>query len=92
MKLQTSRIEFISSEILSILESEKFIVVKDQENAFNFIQNVITQDLLVEDKLDEEVREILDQHIDKIDQDRIQYHEMFRMVKDKLVKEKNLIL
>ena len=92
MKLRADRVNFLSNEILKILESEGFINVWDPENAHNFLVHVITDDLQVEDRLDKEVREILEQYAEKMDQDRIQYHQMFKMVKEKLAKERNLIL
>jgi len=92
MKLQQSRIEFIAKEIMTMLESEGFIEVYERSEAFAAIQLSIMEDLMMEDKLDEEVRELLESYADKMDQDRIQYHEMFKMVKDKLAKERNLIL
>ena len=50
------------------------------------------QDLKVEDELDEEVRKILEGYAQQMRQQNISYHEMFQMVKRKLVKERNLIL
>jgi len=92
MKLRSSRVEFLAAEILKYLESEKFLEVIDSNSAYKTIMNVIVDDLLVEERLDEEVRQILEQYSDKMDQDRIQYYEMFKMVKTKLAKERNLIL
>ena len=92
MKLRAGRIEIIAKEILNILEMENFIEIIDRNEAFNAITNVIVEDLQQEDRLDEEVKEILEQFADKMDQDRIQYYQMFKMVKEKLVKERNLIL
>ncbi len=92
MKLRSDRIRHLSKDILKILESEEFLNVWDPENALANLVEVITDDLQVEDRLDQEVREILEQYSDKMDQDRIQYHQMFKMVKEKLAKERNLIL
>ncbi|MBN1356068.1 DUF507 family protein [bacterium] len=92
MKLQPARIELLSRAILSILESENFIEIEDPDRALTRVRSVITEDLMVEVQLDDEVRDLLEKYADKIDQDRIQYHEMFKMVKEKLAKERNLIL
>ena len=92
MKLRPERIEFLAQEILKILHAEDFITIEDNPAALNEIIDSITEDLKVEDDLDEEVRQILEEHMEKINQDRIQYHQMFKMVKDKLAKERNLIL
>ena len=92
MKLRETRVDHISREIVNILEEEGFIEIFEQSAAYQAVFSVFIDDLQVEEKLDLEVREILDQYSDKMDQDRIQYHEMFKMVKTKLAKERNLIL
>ncbi len=92
MKLRAARIAYISNEILKILESEEFIEINNSEKALGFVQKLFTDDLLVEEQLEEEVRELLERYSETMNQDRIEYHEMFKMVKTKLAKERNLIL
>jgi hypothetical protein len=92
MKLRPERIELLSTEILKILKSEAFIEILDFDKASASIQSAITDDFMVEIELDAEVKQILEQYADKIDQDRIQYYQMFKMVKEKLAKERKLIL
>ena len=92
MKLRTARIEYLAGEILKYLEDEHFIEISDSDAAYSTVFSVIRDDLMVEVKLDEEVRLILEDYAETMDQDRIQYHEMFKMVKSKLAKERNLIL
>ena len=92
MKLRETRIDYIAREIVNILEEEGFVEVSDKLSAYNAVFNMILDDLQLEEKLDVEVREILEQYSDKMDQDRIQYHDMFKMVKKQLAKERNLIL
>jgi hypothetical protein len=45
-----------------------------------------------EDKLDQEVREILSEHMEKIRKENIEYQTMFRMIKTKLAKERKIVL
>jgi hypothetical protein len=56
------------------------------------IAQVITDDLQVEDRLNDEVREVLVQHATEMQRSNITYSEMFKMVKRKLAKEKGIIL
>ena len=53
---------------------------------------VIAEDLRVEDNLNEEVRELMRQHMDRIRRADVEYHEMFKVIKAKLAKERNIIL
>jgi len=92
MKLKSTRITYIAREIVRILKEEDFIIVFDQEAAHGSVESAITEDLQVEDDLDEEVRQLLEQYESTMDQSNIQYHEIFKMVKTKLAKERGLIL
>jgi len=56
------------------------------------LERVITEDLQVEDRLNDEVREVLVQHAGEMERSNITYSEMFKMVKRKLAKEKGIIL
>jgi hypothetical protein len=56
------------------------------------ISHIIEEDLLVEDRLNEEVKNILRDHQDEMDKDNVDYSRMFTMVKTKLARERNLVL
>jgi hypothetical protein len=56
------------------------------------VRRLITDDLLVEDRLNDEVKQILQAHTSEIDRGNIDYSRMFAMVKRQLVKERGLIL
>jgi len=92
MKLRSSRINYIATEIVRILLEEDFIVVFDNSAVIAAVEAAITNDLLVEEELDEDVRKLLEEYESTMDQSNIQYHEMFKMVKTKLAKERGLIL
>ena len=53
---------------------------------------MITDELMVEDRLNEEVREVLIQHASEMERSNVTYTEMFKMVKKKLAREKGIIL
>ncbi|MEW6110234.1 MAG: DUF507 family protein [Nitrospirota bacterium] len=56
------------------------------------IEEIITEELMVEDRLNEEVRGLLKKHESDIERGRIDYRKLFEMTKQKLVKERNLVL
>lgn len=92
MRLKESRIAFISKVIVNTLVEEELIECDDLDEAIYSVKNVIKEDLLVEDKLDDEVKELIRSYQSELDSRRIEYVNMFRLIKDKLVKERNLIL
>ncbi len=55
-------------------------------------EELILNELTVEDRLNEEVRELLRKHSSKIEQGHMDYRKLFELTKQKLVKERNLIL
>jgi len=77
--------------VRNLLKEEK-IIVESKSDLTTDISNLITEEFLSEDKLDQEVREILNQHMEKIRKENIEYQTMFRMIKTKLAKERNLVL
>jgi hypothetical protein len=45
-----------------------------------------------EDRLDQEVRELLSKHMEKIRKDNIEYQQMFKLIKARLAREKGIVL
>jgi len=77
--------------IRNLIQDEK-IIAEDKIKLHEETVNLITGEFQKEDKLDQEVREILSQHMEKIRKDNIEYQTMFRMIKTKLAKERELVL
>ena len=53
--------------------------------------NLITDELEVEDKLNEEVRDLLDQYSDYMREQGVSYSEMFRKIKSQLVAKNKIV-
>ena len=53
---------------------------------------ILLDELMVEDRLNNEVRELLKQHETDIERNRMDYRKLFELTKQKLVKERNLVL
>lgn len=77
--------------VRNLLKEEK-ITVENKNKLIESIINLITEEFQKEEKLDQEVREILSQHIEKIRRENIEYQTMFKMIKTKLAKERNIVL
>lgn len=75
----------------NLLKDEK-IIVESKNKLLEELVNLIIEEFQKEDKLDQDVREILSQHMEKIRKDNIEYQTMFRMIKSKLAKERDLVL
>lgn len=92
MKLRKQQIESIVNKMAEDLPKAGSIKCQDIEEFKVMIRRQIMDDLMVEDRLNEETHKILDEHSSQIRQGSIEYHKMFRMVKEKLARDRNLIL
>ncbi len=77
--------------VRNLLKEEK--IISDNKNKLNeSLINLMTDEFQKEDILDQEVREILSEHMEKIRSENIEYQTMFRMIKTKLAKERDIVL
>lgn len=92
MRLSKHQIDHMAFIIVRNLFKEEKVIAENKHDLIADISNLITEEFLKEDKLDQEVREILNQHMEKIRKENIEYQTMFRMIKTKLAKERNIVL
>jgi len=92
MRLTSHEIEFISRKIVKTLVAEEALEVDSEAPVVEGLAKVITDELAIEDRLNEEVREVLIQHADEMQRQNITYTEMFNKLKRKMAKEKGIVL
>jgi uncharacterized protein len=92
MRLTSDEVEFISRKIVKTLVAEGKLEVDSETRVVGDVIKVITEELSVEDRLNEEVREVLLQHASEMERSNITYTEMFKMLKKKMAREKGIIL
>jgi len=56
------------------------------------IENLLLEELMAEDRLNAEVRELLKKYEPEIEKGRLDFKKLFDMTKQKLIKERNLVL
>jgi hypothetical protein len=92
MRLTADEIQFISRKIVKILVAAERFEVDDEARVVEGIAKVIVDELAVEDRLNDEAREVLAQHMSQMERSDITYSEMFRKVKRELAKKKGIVL
>jgi hypothetical protein len=92
MRLTSEEIEYLARKLVKTLQRGRHIEVESEGRVVSGVAAVITEELMVEDKLNEEVREVLLQHSSEMQRSNITYAEMFKMVKKKLAREKGVVL
>lgn len=90
MLLAREFIGYLSRQLVKRLTPQTFEVANPADAAAVF-SNLIEDDLGQEDRLNEEVREILEQYSDYMRKENVSYQEMFRRVKNQLLAQKNVI-
>jgi hypothetical protein len=90
MLLAREFIGYLSRQIVARL-SPRVIETTDQQAASATLANIIEEELAVEDRLNEEVRELLGQYEDYMRQNDISYQEMFRRIKNTMITQRKVI-
>ena len=93
MRLRRQMIDYVAKTVADNLLDKDLVGHEVSVDALTEeVRRLMTEDLLVEDRLNEEVKEILRAHTDEIDRDNVDYSRLFTMVKRQLVRERGLIL
>ena len=92
MRLSAEHIEIIAHRVVHELAKNGLTAVGDMVDAEARMNAVITDDLLIEDQLNDEVRDIMSTHDDQIRRADVQFHEMFKVIKARLARERNIII
>lgn len=92
MNLQKEYVHYLSRRIVEELIKRDMIEVKDTLSLQERVVAVMDMELSVEDRINEEVRSILNDYTEEMRRTGVSYQEMFKIVKNKLVKDKKVIL
>src|SRR5579883_111454 len=90
MLLARELVDYISRQIIKKL-TPVWIETTDVQVASEFIANVIEEDLSIEDRLNDEVRDLLSQYSDYMRKEGVSYQEMFRRIKNTLISQRKVI-
>jgi len=90
MLLAPEFIDYISRQTVNKL-SPKWIETTDPQMAASFVSTVIQDDLSVEDRLNDEVRDLLSQYSEYMRREGVSYQEMFRRTKNTLITQRKVI-
>ncbi len=90
MLLAPEFIDYMAAQLLKRL-TPRIIEASDPVAAGNAIADLIEDDLAVEDKLNDEVREMLEQYSEYMRREGVSYQDMFRKIKNTLVQQRKII-
>lgn len=93
MRIQKELIDRIAKKVATALIEGDFLVWEDRPEKLEAIVNdIFTEDLMIEDQLNEEVRLLIESRTKEYERDMMDYGRVFQMVKSKLARERGLIL
>jgi hypothetical protein len=90
MLLPKELVEYLSRQIVTRL-TPRLIDITDPQAAGGLINDVIFDELSAEDKLNDEVRDILAQYSDYMRKEAVSYAEMFKRIKNTLITQRKII-
>src|SRR5579883_72690 len=90
MLLAREFVAYLSRELVKKLTPANLETSNPQAVA-DVVANLITEELLVEDRLNDEVRDILGQYSDYMRREGVSYQEMFRKIKNTLIAQRKVI-
>lgn len=92
MLLSRDYVGYMAKEVVKRLVAGKMIETKNVENLTQQVRHVMSEEVTVEDRLNEEVREILARYSEEMRRTGVSYQEMYKKVKGQLARERKLIL
>jgi len=92
MALRREYVRLLCVKVAEELKKQEMIDAPKDLDLADQIFQVMDPEVSLEDRINEEVRTLLNQYQDQMRQSGASYQEMFKLIKNKLVKERKLVL
>jgi hypothetical protein len=92
MLLARDYVSHMASQVVKQLVEGNLIETTAPDAVTQRVRQHMVEELTVEDRLNDEVREILTQHQDEMRRTGVSYQEMYKKVKGQLARDRKLVL
>jgi hypothetical protein len=93
MRIPKTWVPILSKKIIDNITSKNLVhPIVPAEKLLSAAEGLIFEELSMEDRLNDEVREFLKGHVSEIEKGHLDYRRLFELTKQKLVKERNIVL
>lgn len=92
MLLSRDYVGYMAKELVKRLVAAKMIETKNAEALTQAVRQVMADEITIEDRVNEEAREILVKYSDEMKRTGVSYQEMFKKVKGQIARDRKLIL
>ena len=90
MLLSREFVQYLSRQLIKRM-TPQIVETSSAESAAEMIGNLIEDELQVEDRLNDEVRDLLSQYSEYMRREGVSYQEMFRRIKNTLISQRKVI-
>ena len=92
MALRREYVRLLAGKIVEELQKQEMIGIPESLDLAEQVFQTMDAEITLEDRINEEVRSLLNQYQDQMRQNGASYQEMFKLIKNKLVRERKLVL
>ena len=90
MLLARELVTYLSRQLVTRL-APRLIEVSNPAAAAEVVNTLVMEELEVEDKMNDEVREILSEYSEYMRREGVSYQEMFKKIKNQMIKERKIV-
>jgi hypothetical protein len=83
---------YLARQVVKRLQAGHFIQSREPEKVIEHVQSAMVEELSLEDRINDEVRVILEAYSEEMRKSAANYQEMFKKVKNELVKKYKAVL
>ena len=92
MALRNEFVEYMTEKVIEELIEREFIELPEDFSIKETIYSAISDEVTVEDRLNQEVRQLLNEYGNQMNDIGASYQETFKLIKRKLVRERKLVI
>jgi hypothetical protein len=92
MSLRKEFVRLLATKLVDELLEQDMIEVPDGIDLSEQVFQIMDAEISLEDRVNDEVRTVLNQYQEQMRQNGASYQEMFKLIKNKIVRERKLVL
>ncbi len=92
MALRTEFVELLAEKVSEELVEREVIELPKEFSIIDAVFEALNEEVTIEERLNEEVRTVLNEYGNQMRDSGASYQEMFKLIKKKLVRERKVIL
>ena len=92
MLINRDLVSYMATEIVKKLAEGELVEVKNPAALTQRVRHAMVEEITVEDRINEEARQILIEHQEQMRNSGISYQDMFKKVKAQLARDRKLVL